>query len=305
MARLAQYLRPGRSQASLGVVLDGAAVDLADLLPHMPASITELLARPPAVIAEAVAAAQAHPERALPLGLLQLLPPVTHPGKIICLGLNYADHAAEGGNARPAYPSFFLRTAASLVGHGAPIVRPRVSTQLDFEAELAVIIGRRCRHLSAENALEAVAGYSCFNDGSVRDYQRLSSQWTIGKNFDGTGAFGPFFVPAADLPPGAAGLRIESRLNGQVMQSSNTGEMLFPVAETLRLLTEVMTLEAGDVIMMGTPAGVGYARKPPVWMRPGDTVEVEIEGIGTLSNPIAEDGPALAAAQGAVAGAQA
>ena len=211
------------------------------------------------------------------------------PGKILCLGLNYADHAAEGGNAKPDYPSFFMRGATSLIGHEAPLIRPKVSSKLDFEAELAVVIGQRARNLSEADALGVVAGYSCFNDGTLRDYQRKTAQWTIGKNFDGTGAFGPWFVPASDLPPGAVGLKIESRLNGEVMQSSNTKYMLFPVAETLRLITEAITLEPGDVIIMGTPAGVGYARNPPVWMQPGDRIEIEIEGIGVLSNPVQDE----------------
>jgi 2-keto-4-pentenoate hydratase/2-oxohepta-3-ene-1,7-dioic acid hydratase in catechol pathway len=214
---------------------------------------------------------------------------VPEPRKIICLGLNYADHAAEGGHARPEYPSFFLRVATSLVGHGQGLVRPRVSDKLDYEAELVLVVSKRARHLTAANALDAVAGYSCFNDGSLRDYQRKTGQWTIGKNFDATGAFGPWFVPAADLPPGAAGLKIESRLNGQVMQSDNTRNMLFPVVETLCLASEAMTLEPGDLIVMGTPSGVGYARKPPVWMKAGDRIEIEIEGIGVLSNPVVDE----------------
>ena len=216
--------------------------------------------------------------------------PVARPGKIICLGLNYAAHAAEGGNAAPEYPSFFLRGASSLIAHGAPLLRPHASDQLDFEAELAVIIGRRARHLGASDALAAVAGYSCFNDGTLRDYQRRTTQWTIGKNFDGTGAFGPWLVPASALPPGASGLHIESRLNGAVMQSDNTAHMMVTVAQALVLLSEVMTLEPGDVVAMGTPAGVGYARKPPVWMKPGDRIEVEIDGVGLLSNLVAEEG---------------
>ncbi|MBT2336397.1 fumarylacetoacetate hydrolase family protein [Variovorax paradoxus] len=212
--------------------------------------------------------------------------PVARPGKVICLGLNYAAHAAEGGNAAPEYPSFFMRGATSLIAHGAPLVRPRVSDKLDFEAELGVVIGRRGRHLTASNALEAVAGYTCFNDGTLRDYQRRTAQWTIGKNFDGTGAFGPWLVPTSALPPGASGLKIESRLNGVVMQSDNTGHMIVTVAQALVLLSEVLTLEPGDVIAMGTPSGVGYARKPPVWMQPGDRIEIEIEGVGLLSNPV-------------------
>ena len=217
------------------------------------------------------------------------LTPVPRPGKVICLGLNYSAHAAEGGNAAPEYPSFFMRGATSLIAHQAPLVRPVVSDKLDFEAELAVIIGQRARHLTEANALQAVAGYACFNDGTLRDYQRRTAQWTIGKNFDGTGAFGPWLVPTADLPPGANGLTIESRLNGQVMQSDNTRHMIVSVAQALVLLSEVLTLEPGDVIAMGTPAGVGYARKPPVWMQPGDRIEIEIEGIGLLSNPIVQE----------------
>jgi acylpyruvate hydrolase len=218
------------------------------------------------------------------------LTPIARPGKVICLGLNYAAHAAEGGNAAPEYPAFFMRGATSLIAHGAPLVRPRVSQNLDFEAELAVVIGKRSRHLTEANALQAVAGYSCFNDGTLRDYQRRSTQWTIGKNFDGTGPFGPWLVPAADLPPGAAGLKIESRLNGQVMQSDNTSNMITTTVRALVLLSEVLTLEPGDVIAMGTPSGVGYARKPPVWMKPVDEIVIEIEGVGVLSNPVVQEG---------------
>lgn len=221
---------------------------------------------------------------------VQWLTPVARPGKVICLGLNYAAHAAEGGNAAPEYPAFFMRGATSLIAHQAPLVRPRVSDKLDFEAELAVIIGRRARHLKESDALAAVAGYSCFNDGSLRDYQRRTSQWTIGKNFDGTGAFGPWLVPASELPPGASGLRIQSRLNGQVMQDDNTSNMMVSVQHALVLLSEALTLEPGDVIAMGTPAGVGYARSPSVWMQPGDRIEIEIESVGLLSNPVVQEG---------------
>lgn len=215
--------------------------------------------------------------------------PIARPGKVICLGLNYAAHAAEGGNKKPDYPSFFLRSSTSLIAHEAPLVRPRVSDKLDFEAELAVIIGREAKHLTAADALQAVAGYACFNDGTLRDYQRRTAQWTIGKNFDGTGAFGPWLVPPADLPQGASGLKIESRLNGIVMQSDNTENMIVSVADALVLLTEVLTLEPGDIVAMGTPAGVGYARTPPVWMQPGDLIEIEIEGVGLLSNRITQE----------------
>ena len=271
----------------LGAVFGDSVVDLIAVEASLPRDLIALAASGPQGIAAAERAARTATAAARhALTSTRLLPPVTRPGKIVCLGLNYADHAAEGGNAKPDYPSFFLRVATSLIGHEAPLVCPRVSSNLDFEAELAVVIGRRAQHLSEADALGVVAGYSCFNDATLRDYQRKTSQWTIGKNFDGTGAFGPWFVPAAALPPGAVGLKIESRLNGKVMQSDNTSNMLFPVAETLRLITEAMTLEPGDVIVMGTPAGVGYARKPPVWMQPGDRIEIEIEGIGVLANPV-------------------
>jgi 2-keto-4-pentenoate hydratase/2-oxohepta-3-ene-1,7-dioic acid hydratase in catechol pathway len=214
---------------------------------------------------------------------------IHRPGKIICMGLNYADHAKEGGHARPDYPSFFMRGPSSLTAHQTPLIRPKVSTKLDYEAELAFVIGKRARHCTLENALEHVAGYSIFNDGSVRDYQRKSTQWTIGKNFDQTGAFGPWLVTPDELPVGASGLQIQSRLNGQVMQNANTKDFLWGVAETIVLITECMTLEPGDVVITGTPAGVGYARTPPVFMKPGDICEVEIERIGILSNTIADE----------------
>jgi len=226
----------------------------------------------------------------IPLSQIAFLPPVPRPGKIICLGLNYAAHAAEGGREKPDYPNFFMRSATSLVGHGAPMRRPRISQQLDFEAELAAIIGRRVpRHTSTSDALSFVAGYSCFNDGSVRDYQRRTPQWTIGKNFDCTGPFGPAFVSVDELPPGATGLNIQSRLNGTVMQNANTADMIFPVDETIMLLSQCMTLEPGDVLVMGTPAGVGFARTPPLWMKHGDMIEIEIEGVGVLSNSVIDE----------------
>jgi len=215
--------------------------------------------------------------------------PIEKPGKIVCLGLNYADHAKEGGNARPEYPSFFMRGSSSLTAHLSPIVRPKVSDKLDYEAELAFIVGKQARHLTLENALDCVAGYSIFNDGSIRDYQRKTTQWTIGKNFDQTGAFGPYLVTPDELPSGCHGLNIQSRLNGQVMQNANTKDFLWGVAETIVLITECMTLEPGDVVITGTPAGVGYARTPPVFMKPGDICEIEIESIGILQNTIKDE----------------
>jgi acylpyruvate hydrolase len=218
--------------------------------------------------------------------------PVTDPGKIFCLGLNYMEHVKEGAQKPTEYPTIFMRGLSSLVAHNQPIICPRASDKLDYEAELVLVIGQRTRHVSKDNAFQAVAGYSCFNDGSLRDYQRKTTQWTVGKNFDKTGGFGPALVSADELPAGAIGLKIESRLNGKVMQSDNTNNMMFPVAETIATLSEAITLEPGDMIVMGTPSGVGYARTPPVFMKHGDVCEIEIEGVGLLSNPIANEAQA-------------
>ena len=220
------------------------------------------------------------------LDALDLQLPVATPGKILCLGLNYMDHIAEGPFEKQPFPAIFMRSHTSLVAAQKPILAPHMSNTMDYEAELAVIIGQKCKHLTSDNALDVIAGYSCFNDGSVREYQRHTIQWTMGKNFDQTGPFGPLLVTPDELPPAADGLRIECRLNGQTVQSSNTDMMIFKVMETLVYITEAMTLEAGDIVVMGTPSGVGHGRKPPLWMQDGDVVEVEIEKIGLLSNPV-------------------
>ena len=217
---------------------------------------------------------------------LDLQLPVATPGKILCLGLNYLDHIAEGPFEKQPFPAIFMRSPTSLVPANKPILAPHMSNSMDYEAELAVIIGQACKHLTADNALDVIAGYSCFNDGSVREYQRHTIQWTMGKNFDQTGPFGPVLVTPDELPPAADGLKIECRLNGQTVQSSTTDMMIFKVVETLVYITEAMTLDAGDIVVMGTPSGVGHGRKPPLWMQDGDVVEVEIEKIGLLANPI-------------------
>jgi acylpyruvate hydrolase len=219
----------------------------------------------------------------------KILPPFPAPPKIICVGLNYRDHSAESGFKQPDYPTLFTRFATSLVGQGAPVVRPKVSDKLDYEGELVAVIGKGGRHISLKSALEHVVGYSIFNDVSVRDYQFKSPQWTVGKNFDGTGPFGPVFVTADELPAGAKGLKIQTRLNGAVMQDADTDDMVFDVATLIAAISEAITLESGDVIVTGTPSGVGQSRKPPVFMKAGDRVEVEIEKIGVLSNPIVDE----------------
>ena len=214
------------------------------------------------------------------------------PGKIICLGLNYLEHVKEGSQRDniPKFPTIFFRGLTSMVPHGQPIIRPKVSETLDYEAELILVVGKRAKHLTPANATSCIAGYSCGNEGSVREFQRKTTQWDMGKNFDRTGGFGPWLVTADELPDAAKGLKIESRLNGNVMQSDNTDNMMFPVVEMLVYITQGITLEPGDVIFTGTPSGVGHARKPnPVWMKNGDTVEVEIQGVGTLRNPIADE----------------
>jgi acylpyruvate hydrolase len=280
------------TEARLAVVDGDTIVDLNRVLPEVPSDARlALLAGVDLVAAGRRALEAATPEQRQALAGLTLAPVVPEPGKTVCLGLNYYDHAAESGRDKPVYPWFFLRSSTSLLAHGAVSPRPLVSEKFDYEAELAVVIGKRARHVKREDSLDYVFGYACFNDISVRDYQKRTPQWTIGKNFDATGAFGPVLVSADALPPGGVGLRIQSRLNGAVMQDANTSDMIWDVAETIALLTECLTLEPGDVIAMGTPAGVGQSRTPPVWMRHGDTIEVEIEGLGLLVNTIADEQP--------------
>ena len=276
------------SGAGLALVSGNEAVDVATLGPGLPATMEDLIAggRP---VYEAVRQAAARNPARKPLSAFTPALPIARPGKIVCLGLNYAEHAKEGGHEPPTYPALFMRAATSLIPAGAPMIRPRASERLDYEAELMIVVGKRGRHIPEARALEHIFGYTLFNDGSVRDYQRKTTQWTAGKNFDATGPVGPWIVTADALPPGAKGLRIQSRLNGAVMQDSNTDLMIFPVAQTIAILSEVMTLEPGDLIATGTPSGVGHARKPPVWMKAGDTIEIEVEGIGILSNPVADE----------------
>jgi acylpyruvate hydrolase len=232
------------------------------------------------------AAAQVAKGEVVDIATVDYLPPLVRPPKIICLGLNYRDHAEESGLGIPEFPVLFGRFASSLIGHNAPIILPKVSSDLDYEAEMVAVVGIGGKNIAESDALTHIMGYSIFNDASIRDYQLRTPQWTAGKNFDDTGAFGPWLVTADEVPAGGAGLKIECRLNGAVMQSSNTSNLIFDVAKTVHLLSTFMTLEAGDVLVMGTPGGVGLARKPPVWMKAGDICEVEIEGLGILSNPI-------------------
>jgi acylpyruvate hydrolase len=225
----------------------------------------------------------------VPADAVQYLPPLAHPDKIICVGLNYADHTQESRYQQPDYPTLFLRLATSLTAHQQPIVRPLCSDSLDYEGELAVVIGRGGKHIPREQALDHVFGYSVFNDGSVREYQFKTPQWTVGKTFDATGGFGPAVVTADELPPGAKGLRLQTRLNGTVVQQADTSDMVFDVAALIHTISQAITLRPGDLLVAGTPAGIGWARTPRLLMRHGDWCEVSIEGVGTLRNPIVDE----------------
>ena len=268
-------------EQGLAVEVAGQWRDLRRAASAFPADVGALLGMPEWKSRVAAATSQAP---VLELAGVTLLPPVRSGEKILCVGLNYLDHIAESPYKQPEYPTFFPRVRSSLVAHEQPIVKPRVSDQFDYEGELVAVIGREGRHIAREHALEHVAGYSVFNEASVRDYQFKSPQWTMGKNFDGTGAFGPWFVSADELPPGARGLELVTRVNGVVKQKASTSDMLFDVETLVSLASEVMTLRPGDLIVTGTPAGVGFGMKPPVYLNAGDTCEVQIERIGTLRN---------------------
>jgi 2-keto-4-pentenoate hydratase/2-oxohepta-3-ene-1,7-dioic acid hydratase in catechol pathway len=274
----------------LGIVQGDTVVDIQAMDPNIPGDLAVVLdvmngnLKELGDMAKRAPASAHRPLKGLKFGL-----PVARPGKILCLGLNYLEHVKEGSQRDniPKFPTIFMRCLTSMVPHGEPIIRPKVSEQLDYEAEMMLIVGKRAKHLTMENATSCVAGYSCSNEGSVREFQRKTTQWDMGKNFDRTGGFGPWMVTADELPDAGKGLKIQSRLNGTVMQSDNTDNMMFPVRELLVYVTQGMTLEPGDIIFTGTPSGVGHARKPnPVWMKQGDVCEIEIEGIGTLRNPI-------------------
>lgn len=274
----------------LGVVEEKQVIDLSACGAVAPETLEDLIEAGPDTLSAIAEAIKTAPETArLDISSVKPAIPLPRPPKFICVGLNYALHAKEGGHDIPTYPSLFVRWPTSLVAAEAPVVRPKASDQLDYEAELTIIVGKGGRHIPEETALEHVFGYTMFNDVSVRAYQRKTSQWTPGKNFDGTGPFGPVVVTADELPAGASGLRITSRVNGETRQDSNTSDMIFSTARIIAMLSEFMTLEAGDVIATGTPSGVAHAMKPPGWLKHGDTVEVEIEGIGVLSNPVVDE----------------
>jgi len=276
---------------ALGIRAGNDVYDVAAAGIDAPADVAEILRGGEKLIADLRALETRAPASSrLALSTLHLLPPTRTAGKIICLGLNYVSHATEVGVQKtPDYPTVFLRANTSLVGPHEPIIRPRISEALDFEGELVAFVGTSGRHISQRDALSHIAGYAVFNDVSIRDYQLRTTQWTVGKNFDGTGPFGPEFVSADELPPGAAGLNLQTRLNGEVMQNASTTNMIFGVAETVALLSQCFTLEVGDLLVMGTPSGVGNAREPKLFMKHGDICEVEIERIGVIRNQIVNE----------------
>jgi acylpyruvate hydrolase len=272
----------------LGILTSADVIDLSAVDPTAPRDLKDVIENNQIMALNEIAQ-KAKAEHRLDYEALNFDIPVKNAGKILCLGLNYIDHVNEGIFEKQPYPTIFTRSYTSLTPHNSPLIRPLASVQLDYEAELALVIGKTCKHLTAETALDAVAGYTCSNDGSVREFQRHTVQWTMGKNFDQTGSIGPVFLTPDELPDGATDLKIECRLNGSVVQSSNTNMMMFPVIETLVYLTQGITLQPGDIILMGTPSGVGHARTPQLWMKQGDIVEVEIERVGVLRNTVEDE----------------
>ncbi|SCB32549.1 fumarylacetoacetate hydrolase family protein [Rhizobium multihospitium] len=266
-----------------GVVEDDRFLDAGAALASRYADLKSAVAAGLAGVAEAAASAAA-----TPLSEIEWLPVIPNPDKILCVGLNYEMHRKETGRAEVENPTIFARYANSQTGHLAPIVRPKVSTELDFEGELAVIIGKPGRYISRDEAIGYVAGYACYNDGSVRDFQRHTHQFTPGKNFPDTGAFGPWMMTPDELGP-LPDLRIQTRLNGTIVQDAIFGQMIFDIARQIEYCSSFTRLEPGDVIVSGTPGGVGAKRQPPLWMKPGDVVEVEIGRLGILSNPIVDE----------------
>jgi 2-keto-4-pentenoate hydratase/2-oxohepta-3-ene-1,7-dioic acid hydratase in catechol pathway len=280
--RLTSYEAGGA--AGYGIVVGDGIVDLGRRLGNRHPDLKTLLAHD--ALAEARALASEAPDHRL--DAVRFLPVIPNPDKILCVGLNYHEHRIEVGRDTTEQPTFFMRVADSQQGHGEPLLRPRESTQFDYEAEIAVVIGTGGRRIAEADAWSHVAGYACYNDGSVRDWQRHTSQWIPGKNFTKTGGFGPWMVTADEIPPGTT-MTLSCRLNGETMQHADTTMMIFGIPRLIAYASTFTTLAAGDVIVTGTPGGVGARRSPPVWMKPGDVCEIEIDRIGVLRNPIAAD----------------
>lgn len=281
--KLASYERFG--EISFGLAVDGGLIDLPSRSGRSP-ELAQALAE--GDLAELASFGGEPPD--FSLESIKFLPVVPRPRKILGVGLNYRDHAAETGKELPNYPTLFVRFADSIVGHREPLTCPAASHRFDYEGELAVIIGRPARHVDRTKALEFVAGYTCFNDATVRDWQGHTTQFTPGKNFVGSGAMGPFLTTMDEIGDPSA-LTLTTRFNGSVVQQESTGKMIFDVPSLIEYISAFTELLPGDVIATGTPAGVGYRRQPRLYMKAGDVVEVEIEGIGTLSNPVVLEAP--------------
>ena len=281
--KLVSYRHQGTE--SFGVVDDGGVVDAGRRLAGRYAGLRAVLAAGALGELRSATAGQ-RPDAALEA--VELLPPIRDPGKLLCVGLNYKTHVEETGRTETPHPSIFVRFIDSVVGHGQPMVKPALSEQFDYEGELAVVIGTPAWRVPAARALAHVAGYACFNDGSVRDFQRHTTQWTPGKNFRASGAFGPWVVTADEIPDPTR-LTLSTRLNGQELQRATTDLLIYTIPVILEYVTSFTPLAPGDVIATGTPGGVGSRRTPPVWMRKGDEVEIEISSVGLLRNPILEE----------------
>jgi 2-keto-4-pentenoate hydratase/2-oxohepta-3-ene-1,7-dioic acid hydratase in catechol pathway len=277
--RLATYSVNGAE--SFGVVTETGVID-AQPIAGGPQTLRSAIE---AGAIDIIAEASANKSPDYSLDDIEFLPVIPNPDKIFCVGLNYRSHVLEGGRDLPEWPMIFTRFANSQVGHGQAMVKPKVSDRFDYEGEMAVIIGKTCRHVSEEDALSVIAGYACYNDGSIRDYQRHTSQFGPGKTFYHSGAFGPWMVTADEIPDPAA-LTLMTRLNGEELQRATTDDLLFNVNQLIHYLTTVTELVPGDVIVTGTTGGVGVYRDPPVFMKGGDTVEIELDKIGILRNPI-------------------
>lgn len=281
--KIASFVYQNRS--TYGVVDGDQVIDLESLKPHLGLDLKEAIARNR--LSELDVAALKDLPR-VPLSEITFLPVIANPGKVLCIGINYATHVRETGRDMPTYPMIFTRFADSQTAHLQPIVRPTVSHKLDFEGELAVVIGKTARHVKQEDAPDYVAGYSCYNDGSVRDWQKHTIQFVPGKNFPATGGFGPWLVTSDEIGD-PQDLELTTRLNGEVMQHTRTSDMIFDVRKLIEYCTAFTELAPGDVIVSGTTGGVGAFREPPVWMKPGDIVEIEIERIGILRNSIVDE----------------
>jgi len=286
--KLVTFTRRGETHIGVLVCRDERKTifDLNQAQPNLPSDMTEFLKLGDAAWALAKSALVSADERCyVPEADVTLVAPLPRPGKIICLGHNYYDHTDGASSTLPEHPTFFAKYSNVVIGPNQPIIHPRANIQMDYEAELAVVMGKRVRYVAEERALDFVAGYTIFNDVSARDYQKRSSQWTLGKSFDTFGPMGPALVTADEIP-NPSNLDLALTLNGQEMQHSNTCNLIFSIPFLIAYLTQAMTLEPGDIIATGTPSGTGAMHKPPVFMKPGDEVRIRIEKIGELVNPV-------------------